>query len=384
MPSLAHSAHLRLTLVFGVSTLAVLQGPRSNAVVDLTIGGGDEAREEYTFVAISGLAFAPNGRLVVTDLRDHVVRIYDSAGMFQYAVGRRGAGPGEFISPVSATIDRDGLLWVRDDGNRRFNSYELGPTRATFHSSVRYDHAPGVNRVEPITFDPAGLLVSIGAVRDPAGMSHPARFVIGSDGRVVRVDTIRTPPANSIGARRVLIKATTPGVSVQSTLYYYQPFGPTFLVAHSPNGDWATVVTSRYEIEWIESDGRRLRAIRQATTGPPLSDAERERGKKAIDEFLATARVPASTIPGLPRFKTPVSRIAFDTEGNLWVERSVRQGGMREADVYDREGRLLTPVRWSRNVDLLGRQLVPTSGSYVLGIASDSLGTQRVVRLRWR
>ena len=187
-----------------------------------------------------------------------------------------------------------------------------------------------------------------------------------------------------MGDRRVLISATTPGVSVPSTLYYYQPFGPTFLVAHSPNGDWARVVTSRYDIEWFSSEGRRLRAIRQSATGPLLSDAERARREKTIDEFLATARVAASSIPGLPSRKTPVSRIAFDPEGNLWVERSVREGAMREADVFDREGRLLTQVRWPRDVDLLGRQLVATSGSYALGVARDSVGTQHVMRLRWR
>ncbi|HEY4647154.1 MAG TPA: 6-bladed beta-propeller [Steroidobacteraceae bacterium] len=372
-------------LVAGISSLAVLvqDPPGRTAAVDLTIGG-IEAREDYSFVAISGLAFAPDGRIIVTDLRDHVVRMYENSGAFVYSIGRQGAGPGEFTFPIAATIDHEGLLWVRDDGNRRFNAYELGPTRATFQTSVRYDHAPGVNRVEPIGFDGDGRIVSIGAIYGPGRTSKPACFHIGRDGKVVRVDTIRTPAADSIGDRSVLTRATTPGVSVPSTVYYYQPFGPTFLVAHSLNGEWARVVTSRYDVEWFSWDARRLRAIRQSAEGPPLSDAERERGQKSIDEFLARARVPASSIPGLPRRKTPVLRIAFDSDGNLWVERSVRDGEPREADVYDREGRRLAAVRWPREVDLLGRQLVATSGSHVLGVASDSLGVQRVVRLRWR
>lgn len=375
-----------LILVVGISTLVVQRQatPASTAAVDLTIGGGSEAREEYSFVAISGLAFAADGRIVVTDLRDHVVRVYERSGQFVYRIGRQGAGPGEFTFPVSATIDNEGLLWVRDDGNRRFNAYELAPARATFRTSVRYDHAPGVNRVEPIGFDSVGRLVSIGAIRDQGRSPKPARFHLARDGRVARVDTVPTPPADSTGERSVLTKATTPGVSVQTTHYYYQPFGPRFLVAHALNGEWARVVTSRYDVEWFSGDGRRLRTIRRSAQGPLLSGAERERGQKSIDEFITSARVPASSIPGLPGRKSPVLALAFDSDGSLWVERSVRDGEPREADVYDREGRLLTAVRWSREVDLLGLQLVATSGSHALGVASDSVGVQRVVRLRWR
>ena len=377
---------LPLGFRFGLLTCVALSqvSPQLTARVNLTIGGSNESRDEHSFVAISGLAFTPNARMVVTDSRDHMVRVYDSAGALVYTVGRRGSGPGEYVNPISATIDREGLLWIRDDGNRRYNAYELGPERATFRRSVRYDHAPSSNRIEPIPFNEFGQIVSIGAIRDLGTVSKPARFHIARDGRVVRVDTIRTPPADSTGDRSVQVKSSTPGVSTPATLYYYQPFGPTFLVAHSLTGEWARVVTSRYDIEWFASDGRRLRTIRRSVDGPPLSPAERKRGQKAVDDFLVDARVPASSIPGMPRRKTPVARIAFDTEGNLWVERSTQDNASREAEVYNREGRQLIALKWVREIDLLGRQSVATFGTQVLGVASDSLGTQSVVRLTWR
>ena len=53
--------------------------------------------------------------------------------------------------------------------------------------------------------------------------------------------------------------------------------------------------------------------------------------------------------------------MAFDVDGNLWIERSVSDGLPREADVYDTGGRLMTVVRWNREIDLLGRQLVATA-----------------------
>ena len=70
--------------------------------------------------------------------------------------------------------------------------------------------------------------------------------------------------------------------------------------------------------------------------------------------------------------------------GRLWVERSVADSAPREADVYGENGLLEAIMRWPREVDLLGLQLVATSGAFALGLATDSLGVERVARLRFR
>lgn len=372
---------LLATLGLGAMASVPQDAPRRVATIDLTIGGDDD-REEYSFVSISGLAFAPDGRVIVTDLRDHVVKVYDGAGQFAYSIGRRGAGPGEFNSPMGAAIDRDGLLWIRDDNNRRYNAYRLGPARATPETMVRFSHGPGVDRIAPVILDEKGQLVSIGGVHEAVGQpaSH-ARFILARDGAIVRADTIR-PPSDSLAERSVTRAGS--GHVLYTTQYYYQPFGPGFRVAHSPTGEYARVVTSRYDIEWLGPDGRRLRTVRRTVEGPPLSDAERKRGQEYVDDFQKRAGAGTPAVPGVPRQKTPVSRLAFDTDGNLWVERSVRDGDPRVADVYGRDGAQLTSVQWPPNVDLLGRFLVATSGPHALGVATDSLGNQNVVRLKWR
>lgn len=380
MPSIIR---LVVVAIAGLGTLAgVAQDPaRRVATIDLSIGGDDD-REEYSFVSISGLAFAPDGRIIVTDRRDDAVKVFDSSGQFAYSIGRRGSGPGEFRSPMGAAFDRDGSLWIRDDNNKRYNAYRPGPTRATYQAMVRFSHGPGVDRIAPVVLDESGRLVSISAVHEVVGRpaSH-ARFILARDGSVTRADTIRPPATDSIGERS-LTRPTPEGG--YSTWYYYQPFGPAFRVAHSPTGEYARVVTSRYDIEWFGPDRRSLRTIRRTVEGPPLSDAERRRGQDYIDDFRKRAGGGGPDVPGVPRLKPPVSRIAFDTDGNLWVERHVRDGDPHEAEVYGRDGRPLTTVQWPKEVDLLGRFLIPTSGTHALGVATDSLGMQRVVRLKWR
>jgi hypothetical protein len=283
---------------------------------------------------------------------------------------------------MGAAIDRDGLLWVRDDNNHRYNAYQLGPTRATYQTMVRFGHGPGVDRIAPVILDETGRLVSLSAMHEAVGQpaSH-ARFVLARDGSIARADTIRPPPSDSLGERSVT--SATHGTGYR-TQYYYQPFGPSFRVAHSPKGEYARVVTSRYDVEWFGPDGRRLRTIRLPVEGPPVSDGERQRAQAYVDDYVKRAGAGAPSVPGVPRLKAPVSRIAFDSDGNLWVERSVRDGDSRAADVYGRDGRLLTAVRWPPDVDLLSRFLVAATSTHVLGVATDSLGTQRVVRLKWR
>jgi hypothetical protein len=317
-------------------------------------------------------------------MKENVVRVYDSSGTFAYAIGRAGAGPGEFKTPISATFSADSLLWVRDEGNHRINAYALEPTRATFRTSVRYDHAPsGPNRIEPIPIDAAGRIVSIGRIADSKGGYQRARFIIDRAGTVIRVDTIANPPPDSIGDRSVARTLTTAEGSGAGVFYYYEPYGPTFITAHSLTGAMARTVTSRYDIEWFGSDGKPLRTIRRAVEGPALSDSERKRGQERIDGFLKRAGVSASTVPALASRKTPIRHIAFDSMGQLWVERSVADGAPREADLYDTTGHYVAVLRWAPEIDLLGLQLVAASGARVLGVAVDSLGVTQVVRLRF-
>ncbi len=377
----------RLTLLVPMLTAAVPavgQVTTFTATADLTIGGESEMRDQYSFVAITGLAFSPSGRIIVTDMRDQVVRVYESTGAFAYSIGRRGGGPGEFNDPVSATIDAEGLLWVHDLGNRRLNAYELGRDRAVLRTSracrpsARHESG-GADRFRWCWQDREHRR---GSQQRRRNQARPIPYRSRRRNRAGRHR--RDAAGRRSGRSHRDPEAQLGGRLGAGDVLLLQLFGPTFLVAYSTRGEWARSVTSRYDIEWFDRDGRHLRTIRHPVEGPPLSGAERKRAQERIDDFLTRTHVAASSVPGVPRRKTPIRAMAFDVDGNLWIERSVSDGLPREADVYDTGGRLMTVVRWNREIDLLGRQLVATAGSQALGVATDSLGVQRVVRLTWR
>jgi hypothetical protein len=83
---------------------------------------------------------------------------------------------------------------------------------------------------------------------------------------------------------------------------------------------------------------------------------------------------------GIPDGKPPLSLLHFDLEGRLWVELSVAAGDPRRAYVYARSGELVAEVEWPREVDLLLGHL---ERSAALGVSRDSLGVERVARMRF-
>ena len=67
-----------------------------------------------------GVSVSPEGLIYICDEGNHRVTIHDeNEGMFQFAVGSKGSGPGCFNGPCDVTFGSDGLVYVTDVGNRR-------------------------------------------------------------------------------------------------------------------------------------------------------------------------------------------------------------------------------------------------------------------------
>jgi len=113
----------------------------------------------------------------------------------------------------------------------------------------------------------------------------------------------------------------------------------------------------------------------------PLSEAEKARGMERLEADAERAGRSVSRLPyGLPDLKPPLRDMFFDTEGRLWVERTVPDGSPRIADVWDGDGNLLRSVQWPEDVSFT---LGWVSEDWALGLRRDSLGVDYVVRLRF-
>ena len=346
--------------------------------VDLTIGEEDGA-DEYTFARLGGLAVDSGGRMFVVDNGAHTVRVFGADGKFRYAIGRQGQGPGELIEPCCIALRGD-TLWVRNNGNNRYELFVVGDTGATPMTSVRMAHRDQ-NRWAPVTFDPAGNVIDIGlAPSVPGGADEKpplTRFHLDRSGRVVAQQLVPDPPEDSTPVLRASVKVAEGTM----TRFIYPPYPPLALRAHSPFGEHARAVSSRYSIGWFASDGSLLRTITGMAEAPALTAPEAARAESSLIRDTRWLGSGAKNPYSVPAHKQPLRNLYFDLDGRLWVELSVPLGASHRADVYDRSGRLTYKVEWPANIDLAGGIVTGTTGYAVL---TDSLDVQRVVRLKIR
>jgi len=73
------------------------------------------------FGSIADIAVDEQGNVYLCDLRACNIKKFSSAGKFIKVMGRKGQGPGEFISPSQMAVS-DNSLYVYDIGNRRLCS----------------------------------------------------------------------------------------------------------------------------------------------------------------------------------------------------------------------------------------------------------------------
>ena len=344
---------------------------RRQGFVDLEIGEID-GEDAYVFGSVSGIALDSADRVFVSDFQAHEVRVFDADGVFRFAFGGEGDGPGEFVRPCCLGWGPGGHLWVYDSGNRRYSGFRILGDGAELAETVRGRHQ-GANEFEPVTFDAAGRLVDVGALPQEDGAFDIVRIHLAGrpDGDSAHV--IESAPPEEVGP---FMYNRNPG-----RFFLWQPHGPRHLVAHGPGGRWARAVTSEYRVELHRPGAPSVAIENRSVEGPALTAEEREQAESEIAEQVSSLDIPRGDVPyGVPDRKPPVRTMWFDARGRLWIERNV-VGSQRVADVYDSLGIRQIGYRWPARVD--AERFRWASADVLLGITRDSLGVQRVARVRF-
>ena len=63
--------------------------------------------------------------LIVSDNKEHCIKVLDRNGNFQYKFGKKGEGDGEFNYPCDLSLNKSRQLMVCDSGNNRIQVFEL-------------------------------------------------------------------------------------------------------------------------------------------------------------------------------------------------------------------------------------------------------------------
>lgn len=380
---------------FGVhAEWAVEQEERGDTTVVRTVDGsvwGDSAtlspelavgeldgEDAYLFGQVTGLEVTEDGRVVLVDQQARRVRIFAPDGTHERSFGQAGEGPGEFSRPDHARVMPDGRILVRDAPSR-FSLFSFGgeylggwPLQAGFFTN------------SPFFVDPEGRILN------PTLSDRLVWY--GPDGEPL--DTI-PPPSRGFTAPRLEVQMGGGRAT------YSIPFTPGERWTLTPEGEILFGRSDTYAIErWGEHEV--LRIERVAEPAPVLPDEARQ----LRDRLTATIRGANDPEwrwqgPNIPEVKPVFQSLVAGRDGSIWVFRHTRAAEepnpawdpnvpdeatrtvwveRRVADVFDREGRYLGPVRVPRGVALNPAPVVTTD--YVWAVTVADLGLLQWVRYR--
>ena len=270
--------------------------------------GGLEGDEAYTFGYVTDIAPAPDGSFYVADSQVPVIRLYAADGTYVRDIGRSGEGPGEYRNVDALDVDPDGRLLVWDLGNKRVSVFDSTGELVT---STQVADGAGSGPWFMSTGDGDVLLrvyPEEGIVESREGFRVDlARVAL--DGAVERLDSI--PLERSVGPYYVL--AGRGG--------YYRPFNTMTLSATGPDGSLYVARNDAYVIHRILPSGDTLRIERPGEQPIPVTDRELAIWEAYSEQFAQRPNADRDDLFPIPTVKPFMRELAVDDDGRLWVSR---------------------------------------------------------------
>lgn len=365
------SADVQVATTGGCDALRPL-GWQVDTNPDLDLGGYGVEGEPPFFEAGDARQLR-NGTLAVVDRSTNTVRFMTDGGGVTVSVGRRGRGPGEFLSPIIVgdrpwveALDSLGVLvfdlglrrlsWVAADGDMQSETVLLPEhiggvqgfvggrflTRRRSTPSVFDEGVFGGGVADFLLVDPASA-----EVRRLAGFAEPRVANFFASGQLNSVQLpFDVSPSSAVGRDRLWLAGE-----------------------------------GRPEIQEYGRDGTLQRVLRIAQPSRAATQKDLDSHLRVIQRSLSTseaARVWAREISKTPwRGTLPIfDGLLADTSTLVWARvHSVDPGRPREWVVVGDDGRALGTV-----LVPAGLKLTQVGADFVLGLWEDSLGVWRVRR----
>jgi hypothetical protein len=361
--------------------LQVLAAQADAQNVPVTTLAKPDAEFPEGFTNLSVMRELPDGRVMVVEQCEQVIKLLDFRTGEVGVVSRTGSGPGEYRIPRTLFPIGDSTL-VYDPGNRRY--LVLGP-----------DAKPGrMFDPLPIVRETPGQTVMIGlftaTASDARGRlySRQSGIIAGPDGRM-RADSvaverwdIRSGKRDSVVFFRLVLPPGPLGQREQS-----MPFQTGTQWAVAADGRIALVHAKDYRVEFISPTGVRSPGRPNAFTPLRLSEGHKQQwrvdsrpvcgtGPRSItgaDGKTSTITVMGPSEPTeWPETLTPFlpNSAAFAPDGMLWVKRTTPAGAPATFDLVNRVGQVVSRVVLARKSRLLG---FGQGSVYVLRVDEDDL-----------
>lgn len=329
---------------------------------------------------VGAIAVARNGSLAVAQPQDHLIRFFDSRGTPLGAVGRSGAGPGEFRT-IARLGWRGDTLWAFDQGLSRLTL--ISPERK-FLRAVPLIRT--VTDVDPKS-EPVQIMGALALYAD--GTQLLAAFL-------PRARPSWARPAFDAGSRNVLPRVTPEGVV--KYLSGWAPEDPCGFDLTALNSNCARPLAS------VSPDGDRIAFVTMATVGSDsgsyrvtvlgakgdsvfsrrLPFAARAIPARFTDSLRALdAARPRQTLPpgtearlGTPKIFPPIQRAILGRDGTVLLSYTT-DGALAQHLLLSSTGQPLGMVSLPVNVKVLA-----VSRDTLWGTAADENDLQSIVRFR--
>jgi hypothetical protein len=355
--------------------------PPSIAVdtVPLLSIGVQEGEDPYQLHQVWDAYRHPDGRIVVSNAGSAELRIFDSSGTYIGALGRRGAGPGEFNELSSPMLHpRADQLLVSDDGAARLHVLD-GALR--FVETRRFTLTPE---------NPRPFLRGVLADGDWVAMAFANGGTLrGEPGQVIR-STYAVLRYDSTGTLRDTI-TTLPGRPRIVNEHEGRVHFPYIPLSSEPlfgvDGDRLVVVSGfAPALEFRGADGTVLaqrtfpRAQVRAADIWAEYKASSARSMRGARDSARYAAFHEKALP-LPEFAPLFVGLKVDAARRIWLERfrMPDDDGPRAWDVLDSTGTYLGMVLTPR-----GLTVYRIGTDALIGRSRDSLGVERVQLFRIR
>jgi hypothetical protein len=358
-------------------------GPEWPLVAEYSFGSLDDP--ETALSRIIAAAVDSTGHLILAQLYDHRVGVYDYDGRRVSSVGGRGIGPYE-LGSIQAVGARGDSIWVTDGRAASVKFFLRDGTWLGSNTAIQSLGAIGLAK--------AGYPLRNGYI-----LSLPAIPMASLANRVVRVPWVRFGPDGQV-VDTLMTETRSYAVGMlqlgDRAMWFQQPLQMSDLVAVAPDGtglahavlsdttDWA-VSLRRIDAEGSVIFSRRYSAPRRRLTRDLLKWTIAHETTPVVEAMAATPGFSArrykdaySQAVRLPEVIPAVLEMHIGADGTIWLRREwVGADDQRWVAIDGRTGDILGRIQFS------GRsRMIAASSAYVWMEELDDLDVVHVARYR--
>ncbi len=377
----SHEAHIPTNLD-EIDNLTVFSGgdsPQGEISFEREISIGDSP--EQPIGRMGGFAVDDLGRIYMSDGQQNMLHIFEPHGKYITSVGRRGGGPGEYISPPFPTVKSNQLFVVDHmrslmtlysiDDLELVRTISLNPTNTSSFEELTDARINQIMIIDEETFL-VRLSTFIPRVPEDAGELKDDKliyfYLMGDDGRFTKPLKEPVPLYEVTGRAPEQFQFQGPFARVApNPQLFTKP-----IVTTSDNGDIYAAMSDHILIRKYSADGDYQSAFYHPYEHLEMSreDAVNAQTTELLTDIVSQNEIP-DTWPAM-------DRMLIDDEGRIWIATVVDNFSVHEWWILEETGELITTFEWPRDETIV---VVINSKMYTRETDEDT-GLQQVVRYR--